>query len=367
MRLALPRWFLNLPLARKLTVLATATSAVAVMLVSAVLGWYDITRMRAALVTDTAILVDTLGASNTATLSFDDARGATDTLKGAAVNPEIQVAAVVKPNGAVFARYDRNNTSGARPSPIAITPEAARGGRPNHAFTDSRLVMTRPIRLEGEVIGMMYVELDLDAMEERLAAYRHALAAALLGTVTLAMLIGWRLQKAISQPLLHLTQVTRAVARDRAYELSATPMANDEVGELARSFNDMLAHIRERDAKLESHRQELEQTVDQRTAELQASVQRYRLIVESTNVLIGQYRQLQTSVADGTPDQEAVAIVSKTVNDIDLDYLLEHMPAAFERSLEGLKRVAVIVRSMKEFARPDQKEMSVTRSSSSAG
>jgi two-component system, NtrC family, sensor kinase len=34
------------------------------------------------------------------------------------------------------------------------------------------------------------------------------------------------------------------------------------------------------------------------------------------------------------------------------------MPKALDRSLEGLKRVTVIVRSMKEFAHPDQKEMS---------
>jgi len=41
----------------------------------------------------------------------------------------------------------------------------------------------------------------------------------------------------------------------------------------------------------------------------------------------------------------------------DLAYLLEHMPKACERSIDGLERVATIVRSMKEFAHPAQKEM----------
>ena len=38
----------------------------------------------------------------------------------------------------------------------------------------------------------------------------------------------------------------------------------------------------------------------------------------------------------------------------DLGYLREHMPKAFDRAIEGLERVATIVRSMKEFAHPQQ-------------
>lgn len=42
----------------------------------------------------------------------------------------------------------------------------------------------------------------------------------------------------------------------------------------------------------------------------------------------------------------------------DIEYLSENMPPAFERAIDGLSRVSNIVRSMKEFAHPDQKEMS---------
>ena len=48
---------------------------------------------------------------------------------------------------------------------------------------------------------------------------------------------------------------------------------------------------------------------------------------------------------------------SQAEEDADLDYLLENVPQALDRSLDGLDRVATIVRSMKEFAHPDQKEM----------
>jgi signal transduction histidine kinase len=42
--------------------------------------------------------------------------------------------------------------------------------------------------------------------------------------------------------------------------------------------------------------------------------------------------------------------------DSDLPYLVENVPKAIDRAIEGLNRVAVIVRSLKEFAHPDRKE-----------
>ena len=41
----------------------------------------------------------------------------------------------------------------------------------------------------------------------------------------------------------------------------------------------------------------------------------------------------------------------------DLAYVLENVPSALNRSLEGLDRIAKIVRSMKQFAHPDRVEM----------
>jgi signal transduction histidine kinase len=43
--------------------------------------------------------------------------------------------------------------------------------------------------------------------------------------------------------------------------------------------------------------------------------------------------------------------------ELDLDYLIDELPSACERSDEGLARIADIVRAMKAFAHPDQKAM----------
>jgi PAS domain S-box-containing protein len=70
------------------------------------------------------------------------------------------------------------------------------------------------------------------------------------------------------------------------------------------------------------------------------------------------YRQVRESLEGGLPLEQALNQVRRAETDADLDYILAQVPKALDRSIDGLGRVASIVRSMKEFAHPDQKEMS---------
>lgn len=56
----------------------------------------------------------------------------------------------------------------------------------------------------------------------------------------------------------------------------------------------------------------------------------------------------------GSHDSRAIAEAEESA---DLAYLVDHLPEALVRSIEGLSRVAAIVRSMKELAHPGRKEM----------
>jgi PAS domain S-box-containing protein len=70
--------------------------------------------------------------------------------------------------------------------------------------------------------------------------------------------------------------------------------------------------------------------------------------------LIVKYHELHEDKTKLSP--ENLEDIRRLENDVDLPYLLEKMPKALDRALNGLGHVAVIVRSMKEFAHPDQKE-----------
>lgn len=55
---------------------------------------------------------------------------------------------------------------------------------------------------------------------------------------------------------------------------------------------------------------------------------------------------------------EGIARAERREAELDLPYLRENVPAAIARAIEWLERVATIVRSLKDFAHPDRKEMS---------
>ena len=66
------------------------------------------------------------------------------------------------------------------------------------------------------------------------------------------------------------------------------------------------------------------------------------------------YRALQQAVQSQGDVIGAAQRAAEAEMSADLDYILENAPLAIESSIEGLGRIATIVRSMKEFAHPDQ-------------
>jgi PAS domain S-box-containing protein len=70
--------------------------------------------------------------------------------------------------------------------------------------------------------------------------------------------------------------------------------------------------------------------------------------------VLTQYRDLRARLEEcPVVEPSMLAAIAKAEEAADLDYLLENVPAALDRALEGLGRVAHIVRSMKDFAHPD--------------
>jgi signal transduction histidine kinase len=78
--------------------------------------------------------------------------------------------------------------------------------------------------------------------------------------------------------------------------------------------------------------------------------------VNDLTKLIHDYRGL-LQVEDIAALSERQTQIRDAESAADLDYLLDNLPKALNRALEGLERVATIVRSMKEFAHPDSRDM----------
>ncbi|MFQ5580792.1 MAG: PAS domain S-box protein, partial [Nitrospiria bacterium] len=76
--------------------------------------------------------------------------------------------------------------------------------------------------------------------------------------------------------------------------------------------------------------------------------------------VIETYQKASLALSE-VPGQEALIEEIKEAEEIaDLSYLTEHLPKSFERTFEGIERVSTIVKAMKDFSHPDQREKSLT-------
>ena len=87
------------------------------------------------------------------------------------------------------------------------------------------------------------------------------------------------------------------------------------------------------------------------------SVSFVREAMDDLSEIVDKYRELRNATQSGADVAAAAKAAEEAEDDADLDYILENAPVALDRAREGLGRVAAIVRSMKEFAHPDRKEM----------
>jgi PAS domain S-box-containing protein len=73
--------------------------------------------------------------------------------------------------------------------------------------------------------------------------------------------------------------------------------------------------------------------------------------------LIERYQAAMVVSGSGRATADTFASLQVAEQQADLPYLVDRLPSALERALEGLSRIATIVRSMKVFAHPDQRQM----------
>ena len=221
MSLNVRRWFARLSIARKLTAISVATSAASLILACAVFMAYDRSSSRERLLRDMGLLADVIGRNSTAALAFGDADAARDTLRGIALNEHIVAADILTEQGTTLASY--RASAGARQPAQPVPPAVIRAGQPWHTFTDDGLLVVRPVVLEHERIGAVYIQSDQREIWARAASLGKIVAAVLAAAFVLAFTLASRLQRVISAPLLRLTETTRVVEQGGRYDVRVEP------------------------------------------------------------------------------------------------------------------------------------------------
>ncbi|HWM85456.1 MAG TPA: ATP-binding protein, partial [Kofleriaceae bacterium] len=282
-----------------------------------------------------------------------------------------------------------------------------------------RVALVTPVEsLEGP-IGTLVIELSTSQMQAGMRRVVSTAIAAGVAALLFGIAAAWLIARSLARRLRDIANVATAVASGDTSVVWVNDTSSDEIGSLADAFNRMVSQLQSEeehlrlavreltaaDEALARANRELEDRVEARTAELTTANQ--QLVVEleersrmemelrqaqklesvgrlasgiaheintpiqfvsdschflrdsigDVHRLIAEYRRIVTEVSAGAIDgKAALSMAEEAEADADLEYLAENMPLAVGRSIEGLERVASIVRAMKEFAYPERKE-----------
>lgn len=211
---------------------------------------YQAATLRQSLQRQIAVQADMIGANAGAALLFDDSKAADEVLRIAATAPELLRAEIYDANGATVADQRREGRTEIR----ALRALSRLG-------VQMEIGVSRPIVYNRKRLGSILLVWDLYPGYRSLGKQASIDLAILFVAVSVATLFGILLQRRLIKPILHLSDLAEHIAVKRDYSHRATKFADDEVGQLADRFNEMLTRVQERDASLE-------QMVRERTAEL---------------------------------------------------------------------------------------------------
>jgi len=233
--------FRGLSLRRKLTLATMATSGAGLLFACVAFVAYDAFAFRQKMVRDLEVVADGVALMGGPALNFGVQESAADVLAALKVYPHVTEACLLDAEGRLFARYTRRD----QPRGACAAIEGA-----GFAFSAGRLQLAREVPWEGQAIGAVVLESDMDELRARLWQYARSVFVVLLLSSAVAFALSRALTGAISRPILDLVDLETRVTTSKDFSLRARKQGDDEVGRLIDGFNEMLGEIQARDAEL---------------------------------------------------------------------------------------------------------------------
>ena len=227
----------------KLMLVVLATTVAALVVVAIALVIYESRTYEQSTAAGLMTQAQSVGRASAPALVFDDPAAARENLAVLKGQAQIRAAAIYLPGGRLFASYGATDLFGAGFSHV---PQAD-----GYVIEGDEIVVFRRIVEDLDVLGTVYLRASYD-LGARLRDYLGILGLVLIASLAFALLFSAALQRAITRPIIAVTDVARQVIERRDFSLRVRKTTHDEVGYLVDAFNAMLAEVGRRADALEA-------------------------------------------------------------------------------------------------------------------
>ncbi|WP_412480409.1 ATP-binding protein [Azonexus sp. IMCC34839] len=256
----------SLPLQRKLALILAASMTVGLLLTLAFFAFNQVEHRREAKLKEIRSMAEIIAFNASAVVEFKDLTGAERLFNSLVQHSDIDAARMASADNTFSYGYDRK----ANASPV----QAGHGDsfHPTADYVDFRHVTAIvPITTPDGIVGSVSITANLEQVWQETKHDSLVFLLASLIAFLFALLMARRMQAPLLRALGSLTATAKDVAESKNFAQRATKYSEDEIGQLADTFNSMLEEIAERDGQLAKHRAHLEESVEQRTHELRVA------------------------------------------------------------------------------------------------
>ncbi|MEB6113847.1 cell wall metabolism sensor histidine kinase WalK [Kurthia gibsonii] len=170
---------------------------------------------------------------------------------------------VIDSHNRILATSDNNSQSiiGQRSAESAVT-SALSTSSPIEKMaidkkTDKRVwIIAKPIQSQGKTIGVIYVKANIETVFEQMATINKILAVGTAIALLITIILGVFIAKTITKPISDMRRQAVAMAKGN-YSRKVKVYGNDEIGQLAVSFNHLTNRLQEAHSTTEGERRKL--------------------------------------------------------------------------------------------------------------
>ncbi|WGM32585.1 Sensor histidine kinase RcsC [Brevundimonas sp. NIBR11] len=177
--------------------------------------------------------------------------------------PDISYARLETPSGLLA-----ETGGGARLLRDAVIAGDGRGLSLWSVLTTGSIQVTAPVLSEGQAVGSITLFSRVPELRSRVMSTLWTSLAGAMVAVVAGLLVAARMGRQISRPIVDLADFVRTVHTSGDYRASPAVKADGEIGDLIAGFQQMMAGIRDRDARIAHQVETLESEVAARTEDL---------------------------------------------------------------------------------------------------
>jgi PAS domain S-box-containing protein len=157
--------------------------------------------------------------------------------------------------------------------------------------------VTTDIRSESGNIGRLFMGFSLKELRREVKQTQTTIALVSIALFLIGMFLVFGISTLITNPLRSIVKTVEQIAKGDLTK-RAPVSANDEVGQLAKSFNLMVDNLQSAYQKMEDMNKNLEMRVDERTKELQQEVNEHK----QTEAALRESEQKYRTIFEGSRD-----------------------------------------------------------------